>query len=298
MKFNAKYIPALLMALLLPAFYAGESSADNTELKNVTECFESREGYTKIQKNDKGRKGYAEVENSDGTLEADEGYWSNIKCSDRTGGVLWWSDPKTGGTVPMGDMPDVEADYLHAEAFVRPRIPQLSYYMPCSACHNGQTVPVPTSKRPRTLYMHQDIVPNSMEMKHGRGAIWCLDCHNAKNRDTLINHFGDEISFNQPQKLCGKCHGQILRDWRDGIHGKRIGSWKDDGPRRWWVCTECHNPHDVQPPFKQLSPEAAPELPKNMKNADHEVHHHPGEEHEESADHSGDKPGAEQEDAH
>ncbi len=53
------------------------------------------------------------------------------------------------------------------------------------------------------------------------------------------------------------------------------------GKKRWWVCTECHNPHDVEhgdrkSGFAQLNPEPAPMLPKGMSNADHErVHHGP-----------------------
>ncbi len=262
--------------IVLPALVASTAYADNTELKNNTDCFESREdGYTKISKDTSGSLGYASIgKDAEGPGDGDP-YWGNIKCSDRTSGVLWWSDPFTGGTIPMGDMLKLGADYDTAEAVVKPRIPQLAYYMPCTACHNGETVPVPTTKKPRQLFMHQDIVADSMNLKHGRGALWCLDCHNAKNRDTLINHFGEEVSFNQPQVLCGKCHGQIYRDWRDGIHGKRIGSWEDSGKRRWWTCTECHNPHDVQPPFKQLDPEYPPELPKGMYNTDHEQHHYP-----------------------
>ena len=46
--------------------------------------------------------------------------------------------------------------------------------------------------------------------------------------------------------LCGKCHGDKLRDWRDGIHGKRIGDFTSTGKKRWFTCTECHNPHNVQ----------------------------------------------------
>jgi uncharacterized CHY-type Zn-finger protein len=133
--------------------------------------------------------------------------------------------------------------------------------MPCTVCHNGISVPFPKDKNPRLLRFHKDIVPDSLKLQHGKGAIWCLDCHNAKNRDTLITHTGEEISFNQPQRLCGKCHGQIYRDWRDGIHGKRIGMWARDGKKRWWVCTECHNPHKMEPPFKQLTPEPAPVVP-------------------------------------
>ncbi|HHL39439.1 MAG TPA: hypothetical protein ENJ37_02925 [Deltaproteobacteria bacterium] len=229
----------------------GTSGEDTTPL---TECFESREKYTTVE-----------------ITEIEPG-WPNVKCSRRTGGVLWWGDPFYG-TEPMGEMP-IEADYSHEEAVVRPRTEKLQYFMPCSVCHNGETVPFPKDKKPRLLQMHQDIVPNSLELKHGRGAIWCLDCHNAKNRDTLVDHFGGEISFNQPQRLCGKCHGEVYKDWRDGIHGKRIGMWVKGGKKRWWVCTECHNPHTVQTRrFDRLRPEPAPALPKGMKNADHERHH-------------------------
>ncbi len=251
-------VAAATLAFFLSTGPVTDALADNTESDTPkTDCFESREGYTKVQR-----------------VEGDNEFdWPNIKCSDKTGGVLWWGDP-FDGTEPMGEMP-IEADYSHEEAVVKPRIPHLTYFMPCTACHNGETVPVPTSTKPRQLYMHQDIVPNSLDLKHGKGAIWCLNCHSAKNRDKLIDHFGNEISFNQPQKLCGKCHGQIYRDWRDGIHGKRTGSWRPNGKRRWWTCTECHNPHDMEPPFKQLEPEWAPELPRGMTNADHEQHHYP-----------------------
>jgi hypothetical protein len=75
------------------------------------------------------------------------------------------------------------------------------------------------------------------------------------------------ISFDQPQLLCGKCHGDKLRDWRDGIHGKRIGDFTSTGKKRWFTCTECHNPHNVQDGarnkgFVQLQPETPPQLPR------------------------------------
>ncbi len=126
--------------------------------------------------------------------------------------------------------------------------------------------------------MHMDLVPDSLDLQHGRGAIWCLDCHHRTKRNKFVDNFGDTIEFNQPQKLCGKCHGPIYRDWREGIHGKRIGEWASTGKKRWFVCTECHNPHDVQQGarnsgFAQLAPELAPILPKGLKNANHERHH-------------------------
>ena len=249
---------ALVGACALLALSAAPLQAE----EQAKECFESREGMTQVMQR-----------------EIEPG-WPNVKCSDTTGGVLWWGDP-FDGTIPMGDMP-IEADYSHEEAVVKPREPQIDrnkLLTVCTmACHDGNYVPVPENKNPRELKMHKDIVPDSMALQHGNGSIWCLDCHHPFNRTKLMDNLGNEISFNEPQKLCGKCHGQIYRRWRDGIHGKRIGMWQKGGKKRWWVCTECHNPHDVvqgerKSGFVQLNPELAPELPKGMLNADHEREH-------------------------
>ena len=122
------------------------------------------------------------------------------------------------------------------------------------------------------------MVPDLANFQHGRGRIWCMDCHHTTQRNKLVDHFGDPISFDQPQLLCGKCHGDKLRDWRDGIHGKRIGEFVSTGKKRWFTCTECHNPHNVQDGarnkgFIQVQPEPSPQLPRGMANADHEKLH-------------------------
>ncbi|MCK4739456.1 MAG: hypothetical protein KAT46_05865, partial [Deltaproteobacteria bacterium] len=263
-KMNKSFLHITKVGVLVAIFFAFILIMQRPA--SAEECFESRDG------------GATSVD----SFEIRSG-WPNVKCSEETGGVLWWGDP-FDGTIPMGKMPDnaestdnkIEADYFYEEALVKPRIDKLMFY-PCNNCH-GTMVRIPKDNNPRTLkspmYPHEGYAPREpKDLKHGKGAIWCLDCHDRKNRNNLVSHRGEAISFNQPQKLCGKCHGQILRDWRDGIHGKRIGSWKKGGTKRWWTCTECHNPHDVQPGFKALVPELAPMLPKGMKNADHERHH-------------------------
>lgn len=249
----------LLAVLTVSTAYGGETLESK-------ECFESREGKSQVQQRE---------------IKPDV---TNVTCSDTTGAVLHWSDPFEG-TIPMGDMP-IEADYTHEEAVVKPREPEIDrnkLLTICSvACHDGKYVPVPENIFPRPLKMHKDIVPDSMALKHGKGGIWCLDCHHPVDRTKLVDNFYNKVSFNQPQKLCGKCHGQIYRYWRDGIHGKRIGMWDKGGKKRWWTCTECHNPHDVEQGdrlsgFAQLIPEPAPNLPKGMTNANHErVEHGPG----------------------
>jgi len=241
--------------VLIGALAAGSALAVAAE---ETICFESRKGSSEVTK-----------------TEIAEGL-PNDKCSPRAGGVLWWGDP-FDGTEAMGKMP-VEADYSKGEAVVKPRAPQLSFLPVCGvACHNGTFPAENDDPNPRKLVMHGDVVPDALNLQHGRGGIWCLDCHHSDTRNKLVDNFGNEVSFDEPQKLCGKCHGPVYRDWRDGIHGKRIGEWASTGKKRWWVCTECHNPHDVQQGarnrgYAQLIPERAPILPKGIYNKDHEGH--------------------------
>lgn len=249
------------MAIFQNAKAAGENTQAQTA-KPVTDCYESREDYTTVTRTENAVPEYG---------------YPSIKCSKTTGAVLWYGDPFEG-TIPMGEMPEI-TDETHGNfgnAFVKPREPHLVYFNMgpdgCKTCHNGKMVPYPKDKKPRMLMMHQDIVENSLELQHGRGAVWCLDCHSAKNRNKLMNRRGEEISFNQPQRICGDCHGEKYIDWRAGVHGKRAGSWAShEGKKRWWVCTECHNPHTVQKKrFNPVRPEPAPPLPRGMKNANHE----------------------------
>ena len=234
------------------------------ETKEPVVCFESRKGASEITQKDI-KPGLP-----------------NVKCSPTTNAALWYGDPFEG-TVPMGKMPGLE-NLPEGHAVVKPRSDKLAILPMCgTACHNGvgptaNPPTLPKDKRPTAIPTMESLVPDLKDLQHGRGRIWCLDCHHTSKRDKLVDHFGDPISFDQPQLLCGKCHGDKLRDWRDGIHGKRIGEFASDGKKRWFTCTECHNPHNVQDGirnrgFIQIAPESPPQLPKGMKNAKHELVH-------------------------
>jgi hypothetical protein len=220
-------------------------------------CFESRKGASEI----------TQREIKPGLL--------NVTCSPETGAALWYGDPYEG-TVPMGKMPMLE-DIPEGKAVVRPRAEKLNLLAACgTACHNGTVPPgFPKDNKPVPIPTMEGMLPEIKDMQHGRGRIWCLECHHSTQRNMLVDHFGEPVSFDQPQLLCGKCHGDKLRDWRDGIHGKRIGEFVSGGKKRWFVCTECHSPHDVQNGernrgFAQLKPESPPQLPHGMKNANYE----------------------------
>ena len=120
---------------------------------------------------------------------------------------------------------------------------------PCTACHEG----VPVNRKRRALSdMHTEI-----ELKHDTEHRWCLDCHDADNRDWLHLASGERVPFEESYRLCGQCHGEKLRDLRAGIHGRRTGDW--NGHKRYLLCAHCHNPH--QPRFRPLEPMPAPQRP-------------------------------------
>lgn len=220
-----------------------------------------------------GRKGTTEV-----TQRELQPGLPNVKCSPTTGAALWYGDPYDG-TVPMGRMPGLE-QLPDDKAVVKPRSQKLNLLAQCgTACHNGvYPKGFPKDNKPTPIPTMEAMYPDAKNFQHGRGRIWCLECHHNTKRNMLADHFGNPISFDQPQLLCGKCHGDKLRDWRDGIHGKRIGDFTSTGKKRWFTCTECHNPHNVQDGtrdrgFVQLQPETPPQLPRGMKDAAFEKKH-------------------------
>src|SRR3972149_10668261 len=127
--------------LAIGIFVAAPTHSADTYIENLknkpepTDCFESRDGYSNVTR----------TETAPGS--------PNVKCSNKTGGVLWWGDA-FAGTEPMGELP-VEADYTHEEAVVKPRTGQLKYLMPCTACHNGSPAASTTGKNPRPPAPHQ-----------------------------------------------------------------------------------------------------------------------------------------------
>jgi hypothetical protein len=120
---------------------------------------------------------------------------------------------------------------------------------PCSGCHAGME---PNRQRRQMADMHTDI-----ELKHDEEHRWCLDCHDAADRDSLHLASGEKVPFEESYRLCGQCHGEKYRDWRAGVHGRRTGEW--NGKKGYLLCAHCHNPH--RPQFQPLAPKPAPHRP-------------------------------------
>lgn len=126
---------------------------------------------------------------------------------------------------------------------------------PCSNCHAGMEA---NATRRVLKDEHTNI-----QLKHAAGQRWCLDCHDAANRDKFRLANGDHVDFMHSYELCGQCHGNIYRDWKVGVHGKRIGYF-EGGTRTYMLCVNCHNPHD--PAFKPIKPMPPPDRPLGNKH--------------------------------
>jgi hypothetical protein len=68
---------------------------------------------------------------------------------------------------------------------------------------------------------------------------------------------GSHTSFDAAESVCGQCHGEKLRDFRSGAHGKLTGSFRDVKYR--YVCTDCHDPH--APKRERVTARPAPPFP-------------------------------------
>jgi hypothetical protein len=159
-----------------------------------------------------------------------------------------------------------------AEVLVEARPPPFSDgIFPCMECHKDQK-----DRTRRDLGFHDE---QQSIFDHDSEHRWCLDCHDYENRDVLRLASGATIPFTESYRLCGQCHGDKFRDWRVGVHGKRVGQW--DGQKTYLLCVSCHNPHSpafkgvkdlvvdgkptVAPTLEKIRPEPRPKRPEEMR---------------------------------
>ncbi|MDH5674537.1 MAG: hypothetical protein OEZ06_20590 [Myxococcales bacterium] len=112
-------------------------------------------------------------------------------------------------------------------------LPQSAEF-PCSDCHDPEEE---LNLEPRRL----EDAHETLALGHGAGGLWCLDCHDARQRDRFAGGRGESIDGTEPERLCGRCHMDVARDAAFGVHGKRLGSYRGEG--RLLSCLACHRAH-------------------------------------------------------
>lgn len=163
-------------------------------------------------------------------------------------------DPNHAGHEAVG----VTCTQCHGEPpFDRPR--PVSLMVTCVSCHKSMAVSVDCRTCHAVIHesQHADV-----HLDHAEGITSCFACHDVEDRDSLRLATGRIIPFEQSYLLCGQCHGTRLREWREGLHGKRLGRW--DGEHEYLLCVHCHrDPHD--PGFPPMTPMAPPPRPEDIR---------------------------------
>jgi hypothetical protein len=154
--------------------------------------------------------------------------------------------PATGRVYPSRTLPPEPPPTL----LPTPTSEDFDDYFPCSDCHEGEEV---NRQRRELEDEHEDL-----KLEHGN--LWCLDCHDADDRDRLHRADAEPVAFEDSWQLCVQCHGHKLAEWRAGVHGKRTGHWW--GTKEYRPCVSCHDPH--APHFKPLKPEPPPVRPAQV----------------------------------
>jgi hypothetical protein len=152
------------------------------------------------------------------------------------------SSAAASSLAPADGPPPARGDATAKHVLLEARSPPFSDgIFPCTQCHRDQK-----DRTRRELAFHDE---QQSIFAHDREHRWCLDCHDYENRDVLRLVSGETVPFTESYRLCGQCHGDKVRSWRSGVHGKRVGRW--DGEKTYFLCVNCHNPH--APLFKGVA---------------------------------------------
>jgi len=139
-----------------------------------------------------------------------------------------------------------------------PRVRIGGFEQKCSDCH---ALFSSLEVTPSEIRQHEHIA-----LDHGLNDR-CYNCHSREDRNSLVLHDGELVSFQQSSTLCSNCHGTVYRDWERGMHGKTMGSWvvgSEDQVRL--RCADCHDPHaPAFPDFDLLPGPRHPHGPEAVK---------------------------------
>lgn len=160
-----------------------------------------------------------------------------------------------------GGVPPVTQDLSGLAYSVRPLPPRAGE---CHLCHTKKSRLF--IKEGRELKReHENIEPI-----HGRGVMSCNICHDINNHNYLRWSERWPADFKNSSPVCQRCHAEKYKDWRRGLHGKRLGEWK--APKEQWQCIDCHSPHSVK--FKKMQSLAEPKEPRFLIKKAHGSEEH------------------------
>ncbi len=126
----------------------------------------------------------------------------------------------------------------------------------CLSCHvrnkkvSGRTLP-----RADFIASIKQSVHSAALSKGNANAANCVDCHGSHEMEKGISPDASVNRANIP-RTCGKCHGDIMKEFEHSVHGKAVAKGVVEAP----VCTTCHGEHKILKHSDPRSPVAAQNL--------------------------------------
>jgi hypothetical protein len=110
----------------------------------------------------------------------------------------------------------------------------------CIACHDkGRTF----EQGPAIEYlMYRDSVHARERQKGNMKAPDCASCHGGHDVLNRTDRKSRGYRLNIPDKMCGRCHEQALKDYRTSVHG----TFSTKGDVNPPICTDCHTEHGIR----------------------------------------------------
>lgn len=122
----------------------------------------------------------------------------------------------------------------------------------CLSCHlDDPDVRARTSPSAGFIAAYEQSVHGAALLRGNPRAANCIGCHGSHE----MKHGYDPTALVHKLHIpetCGKCHGEIEKDYFQSIHGVAAMGRKKDAP----VCTDCHGEHNILSPSDPRSPVA------------------------------------------
>lgn len=137
---------------------------------------------------------------------------------------------------------------------VKSRTHPLNLPQTCGSCHFSK---VNGGKGTRFVKSYLESVHALALRKAGlSSSATCVSCHGS-HEIKPTEEPGSFVSRRQVPNTCGQCHGGILKDYREGVHGQAFAM----GIREVPVCTDCHGEHNIRSPQDKQSKVYATQVP-------------------------------------
>ncbi|PKL85406.1 MAG: hypothetical protein CVV22_08330 [Ignavibacteriae bacterium HGW-Ignavibacteriae-1] len=108
----------------------------------------------------------------------------------------------------------------------------------CLDCHLND--PHNPSKFAKTLVDYEKSVHGLAILSGNSDAAVCVDCHGA-HKLQKASVPTSSVHKNNIAELCGKCHGDITKEYIHSVHGRAIKFGVGESP----TCTFCHGEHNI-----------------------------------------------------